>query len=166
MANGGGVRGVHFRKMIYHRGWIEKAREKSVDPWGLVYRRGTRNRERERERRDGRESSWSRGPTLITTPPNFLVIIWWFQQRDRISSRIPERAFHLDNQSPPRMPRAQSFLPILNSRFFLFFQRIFGRHDRIESQDLEAIVRMKEIVITTEGESCSHFFFYFFFLRK
>lgn len=49
MANGGGVRGVHFRKMIYHRGWIEKAREKLVDPWGLVYRRGTRNRERERE---------------------------------------------------------------------------------------------------------------------
>lgn len=65
------------------------------------------------------------------------------------------------------MPRAQSFLPkFLNSRFFLFFQRIFGRHDRIESQDLEAIVRMKEIVITTEGESCSHFFFYFFFLRE
>lgn len=54
MANGGGVRGVHFRKMIYHRGWIEKAREKLVDPWGLVYRRGTRNREREREeRREG-----------------------------------------------------------------------------------------------------------------
>lgn len=64
MANGGGVRGVHFRKMIYHRGWIEKAREKSVDPWGLVYRRGTRNRERERGETGGNRVGRGAQPSL------------------------------------------------------------------------------------------------------
>lgn len=77
MANGGGVRGVHFRKMIYHRGWIEKAREKSVDPWGLVYRRGTRNREREREeRREGIELVEGPNPHYHAPklPSHYLVV--------------------------------------------------------------------------------------------
>lgn len=49
------------------------------------------------------------GPTLITTPPDFLVIIWWFQYRDRISSGIPTLTFHRDNHTrPPPLVRAKS----------------------------------------------------------
>lgn len=47
------------------------------------------------------------GPTLITTPPDFLVIIWWFQYRDRISSGISTLTFHWDNHTHPPLPRVR-----------------------------------------------------------
>lgn len=131
--------------MIYHprmdRGWLEKLWW--IRPWGPSLHPPVKEREIEREREERRREGIERvgrGPTLITTPPNFLVIIWWFQQRDRISSRIPERAFHLDNQSlsppspPPRMPRAQSFPPIPR---FSSFSSEFGDSNRIESIEIE-----------------------------
>lgn len=57
------------------------------------------------------------GPTLITTPPDFLVIIWWFQYRDRISSGIPTLTFQRDNHTRSLPVCAKSF-PVKSPFFY------------------------------------------------
>ncbi|TGZ46107.1 Uncharacterized protein DBV15_08158 [Temnothorax longispinosus] len=60
-------------------------------------------KEKRHEKGDRAPAPQGPGPTLITTPPDFLVIIWWFQYRDRISSGIPTLTFHRDNHTHPSL---------------------------------------------------------------
>lgn len=106
----------------------------------------------------------SSGPTLITTPPDFLVIIWWFQYRDRISSGISTLTFHRDNHSRPSIrPYVQSpfmwnlnffthdqIMPCIISRNYALYLWKKKRRDRIVFSHFCKIFRNSCLIVRDE----------------